>query len=161
MVPVHDVVRVGEVGRVRRRQEDGAVRGAPRLLAVEVGGEVLLVVGRVHDGVVHRGAGDVDPAHGVGVDGQKAVPVNREVGERRALEVLGRREHLLGHGVVGVLALPVAVADGAERHERDGEHHERNPEHDAPRAALPRAAAALALSLIHIFFERFDGREAA
>lgn len=154
MVPVDDVVRVGEVARVLGRQEDGAERGDPPLRALEVVREVLHVVGGLHDGVVHHGAGDVDPAHRVGVDGLERVPVHREVGQRRSLNIAGRREALLRDALVGLLALPVAEADGAERGQGHDEHHERDPEHDPPRAALLLGTPGTGLLMTRVLLVR-------
>ena len=147
MVPVHDVVRVREVRAVIGGQEDGAERGNPPLRALEVVREVLHVVGGLHDGIVHHGAGDVDPPHRIGVDGLESVPIHREVGERGARHVIGGREALLRDVVVGLLPLPVAVADDAEHRKRHDEHHERDPEHDAPRAALLLVRALLLIRI--------------
>ena len=158
MVPVDDVVRVGEVARVLGRQEDGAERGDPPLRALEVVREVLHVVGGLHDGVVHHGAGDVDPAHRVGVDGLERVPVHREVGQRRSLNIAGRREALLRDALVGLLALPVAEADGAERGQGHDEHHERDPEHDPPRAALLLGTPGTGLLMTRVLLVRVDPR---
>ena len=136
MMAVDDVVRVGEVGAVLGRQEDGAERGDPAFRSLEVVRKVLLVVGRLHDGVVHHGAGNVDPPHRVGIDGLERIPVHREVGERRGRQIVGRRETLPRDIVIGLLTLPVTEADGTERGQRHDEHHERDPEHHAPRPAL-------------------------
>ena len=136
MMAVDDVVRVGEVGAVLGRQKDGAERGDPAFRSLEVVRKVLLVVGRLHDGVVQHGAGNVDPPHRVGIDGLERIPVHREVGERRGRQIVGRRETLPRDIVIGLLTLPVTEADGTERGQRHDEHHERDPEHHAPRPAL-------------------------
>lgn len=143
VVPVHDVVRVREVGPVPARKEHGAIVGHPpaALVAVEVARQVRLVVPRMHDGVVHLGPRHVDPAHDVGVDGTQRVPVHRQVRKRRARDVLRRVEGLFRQRIVGVLALPVGKRDGAERRQGEHEHHEGHPEDDAPGAApLPAPA---------------------
>ena len=116
MMAVHDVVRIGEVGGIGRGQEDAAERH-PAGLPVEVGFEVVLIVGAVHYGEVDGGAGNVDPPHHIGVDGPQGVPIDGEACKVHTLKrsCIGGVEADLLELLVVLLAVPIAVADEGQR----------------------------------------------
>ena len=100
-------------------------------------------LGRVDDGVVHVRARDEDPPDRVGVDREKGIPINGEVGKRYARRVGERRvgkERPIGHVVVGFLALVISEQDTPQgecsrKEHRDGHDEDRGPKTEAP---LPR-----------------------
>ena len=144
---LHDIVLVREVGGIRREQVRRAVGRQPpsARIALEIDGEVLVGIrlGRVDDGVIHVRARDEDPPDRVGVDREEGIPINGEVGKRYAGRVGERRvreKRLIGHVVVGFLALVISEQDASQGERSRKEYHDGHDEDRGPKteAPLPR-----------------------
>ena len=119
MVAVDGGLLVGHAGRgVVHVHEDGA-RAVAR--QVEQLAQVRGVVGRLHHGIVDHRAGDVDPAHDIGVDGRERVKVHGG-----HVVAVGALDGVLLQVAVGRLRLLVAelrLDEQAARHEQERHAH--------------------------------------
>ena len=141
---LQDVVLVREIGSIRREQVRRAVGGQPpsARIALEIDGEILVGVrlGRVDDRVVHVRARDEDPPDRVGVDREKGIPIDGEVGKRYARRVRERgvgEKRLIGHVVVGFLALVISEQDASQGECSRKEHHDSHDENRGPKTETP------------------------
>ena len=141
---LQDVVLVREIGSIRRKQVRRAVGRQPpsARIALEINGEVLVGVrlGRVDDGVIHVRARDEDPPDRVGVDREKGIPIDGEVGKRYARRVGERgvgKERLVGHVVVGFLALVIGEQDASQGECSRKKHHDGHDENRGPKTETP------------------------
>ena len=147
VMALHDIVLVREIGSIRRKQVRRAVGRQPpsARIALEIDGEILVGIrlGRMDDGVIHVRARDEDPPDRVGVDREKGIPIDGEVGKRYARRVGERgvgKERLIGHVVVGFLALVISEQDASQGECSRKEHHDGHDENRGPKteAPLPR-----------------------